>query len=189
MPNNCLVHKPAFSVHVFPMTWRRRLLLLPHYQHLPLISERPNHHRRVVSKSGMPTPSDSKCPSLVLGRDGLELGTLHSSDFTNSLITIERQQWSILQARDLRHSESLFIQVLALDPQRKEEDWQTPSQFRQLLLESGVLSSSQGKSKAYESPTNVKVEVEYFPGHLNIAYYSFHVGKRTTAIVDYTKGH
>jgi hypothetical protein len=63
----------------------------------------------------------------------------------------------LLQARDLRHSESLFVQVLALDPQKKEDQWQTPSQFRQLLLDSGVLSS-QGNFKANESPTNVKVE-------------------------------
>lgn len=62
----------------------------------------------------------------------------------------------LLQARDLRHSESLFVQVLALDPQRKD-DWQIPSQFRQLLLESGILASP-GKLGAYESPTNVKVE-------------------------------
>jgi hypothetical protein len=67
-----------------------------------------------------------------------------------------------LQARDLRNSESAFVQVLPLlDPSKKmsKEDcncyWQTPSQFRQLLLESVL--ASQGKFGAYGSPTDVKV--------------------------------
>lgn len=60
-----------------------------------------------------------------------------------------------LEARDLRSSESLFVQVLALDPNMKN-DWQTPSQLKQLLLESSILASPQGK---FGSPTeDVKVE-------------------------------
>jgi hypothetical protein len=59
-----------------------------------------------------------------------------------------------LEARDLRNSESAFVQVLPLDPKMK--DWQTPAKFRQLLLES--LLASQGKFGAYGSPTDVKVK-------------------------------
>jgi hypothetical protein len=60
-----------------------------------------------------------------------------------------------LEARDLRTSESAFVQVLPLDP-KIMKDWQTPANFRQLLLES--LLASQGKYGAYGSPTDVKVK-------------------------------
>jgi hypothetical protein len=60
-----------------------------------------------------------------------------------------------LQARDLRSSETLFVQVLApLDPKMKN-DWQTPSQFKQLLLDS-ILALPEGQ---FGSPTeDIKVE-------------------------------
>ena len=60
-----------------------------------------------------------------------------------------------LEGRDLRTSESAFVQVLRLDPQMKDS-WQKPATFRLLLLES--LLASQGKYGAYGSPTDVKVK-------------------------------
>jgi hypothetical protein len=78
----------------------------------------------------------------------------------------------LLQARDLRHSESLFVQVLTLDPQRKD-DWQIPSHFQQLLLESGILASP-GKLGSYGSPTNVKVEAVQDTSTLEVTFTLHH---------------
>lgn len=75
-----------------------------------------------------------------------------------------------LESRDLRHSESAFCQVLPLDPQRNK-DWQTPANFRLLLLES--LLASQGKYGAYGSPTDVKVKALKDTDIFQVTFISF----------------
>ena len=56
-----------------------------------------------------------------------------------------------LEARDLRTSESAFVQVLPL-----VEQWQNPKVFQQLLMDSVL--AARGKFGAYGTPTDIKVK-------------------------------
>lgn len=56
-----------------------------------------------------------------------------------------------LEARDLRSSESAFVQVLSA-----ASNWESPKVFKQLLIESVL--ASQGKFGAYGTPVDIKVK-------------------------------
>lgn len=56
-----------------------------------------------------------------------------------------------LEARDLRSSESAFVQVVP-----ETANWQSPKVFKQLLMDSVL--ASQGKFGAYGTPVDIKVK-------------------------------
>jgi hypothetical protein len=92
----------------------------------------------------------------IQNQEGLVSAEIKSSNGKPILVQFQTP-WPLLpttsglEARDLRSSESAFVQVVEATP-----NWENPKVFKQILID--TVFASQGKFGAYGTPVDIKVK-------------------------------